>query len=191
MLGEDCCWNIYRVDLVQGDSLLRVRLAAKGDVPLGEADDAADTVRHGPGTADTYVGWILFEADRIMKVYGLGTDNVTRQRVVSRIADYHVRAEPSCGIAAGEEQTFVVVPNTEPGEAFAAEVRKVVPAALTVAAQGSATDLMFCRELGCLRPEDLMALVSACQPAYYQSLASPQTAPHARFDVMEWLPLTE
>ena len=27
--------------------------------------------------------------------------------------------------------------------------------------------------------------------AYYESLASPQTAPHARFDVTEWLPLNE
>jgi hypothetical protein len=28
-------------------------------------------------------------------------------------------------------------------------------------------------------------------PAYYQALANPQTAPHARFDVTEWMPLSE
>ena len=119
------------------------------------------------------------------------TSKVRRVELASRISDYHTRAEPSCGDEACEEQTFVVVPDSEAGKSFAAEVRKVVPAALTVPAEGTATDLMFCREQGCLRPEDLVALLSACQPAYYQSLASPQTAPHARYDVIEWLPLTE
>ena len=32
-------------------------------------------------------------------------------------------------------------------------------------------------------------LLAACQPAYYAAVASPQTSPHARFDVTEWLPL--
>ena len=34
-------------------------------------------------------------------------------------------------------------------------------------------------------------LLEACLPAYYGSLASPLTAPHARFDVTEWMPLSE
>ena len=42
---------------------------------------------------------------------------------------------------------------------------------------------------------DRAGLLSACMPAYmpayYESLAGPQTAPHARFDVTEWLPLNE
>jgi YD repeat-containing protein len=46
------------------------------------------TLRHGPGTDGTYVGWVLFEADRLMKVYGLGEDNLTRQKWSSVIADY-------------------------------------------------------------------------------------------------------
>ena len=70
-------------------------------------------------------------------------------------------------------------------------VKRAVPAALTIAVNGAATDLMFCREHGNLRPDEVAALLSACMPAYYESLASPQTAPHARFDVTEWLPLNE
>ena len=50
---------------------------------------------------------------------------------------------------------------------------------------------MFCREQGLLRPDEVMALAAMCQPAYYASLASPQTAPHARYDVTEWMPLSE
>ncbi len=38
---------------------------------------------------------------------------------------------------------------------------------------------------------DRAGLLSACMPAYYESLAGPQTAPHARLDVTEWLPLNE
>ena len=45
-------------------------------------------VVHGPETAGTFVGWVLFEADRVMKGYSLGTDNVTRQRIASQIDGY-------------------------------------------------------------------------------------------------------
>jgi RHS repeat-associated protein len=45
-------------------------------------------VKHGPGTEGTYVGWVLFECDRIMKTYQLGQDNVTKEAVVSEISGY-------------------------------------------------------------------------------------------------------
>lgn len=108
----------------------------------------------------------------------------------ARIQDYHKRAVPPCESSAAE-RTFVVVPDTASGKEFAAVVQRTLPAAVTVPVQGSATDLLFCREQGCMRHAELMALVSACQPAYYQALASPQTNPHARFDVTEWMPLSE
>jgi len=50
---------------------------------------------------------------------------------------------------------------------------------------------MFCREHGCLRTEELVSLLSNCVPAYFQSLANPQVAPHSRYDVTEWMPLSE
>jgi eukaryotic-like serine/threonine-protein kinase len=108
----------------------------------------------------------------------------------ARIRDYHERARPACESNA-DVRTFVVVPDTESGKAFAETVKQALPAALTIPVQGSATDLLFCREQGCLQPSELMALMSPCLPAYYQSLASPQTNPHARFDVTEWMPLSE
>jgi RHS repeat-associated protein len=67
----------------------------RGEAPFVSIDpDAKDphgpimNVRHSPGTADTYVGWVLFEADRMMKAYSLGTDNVTRSSVRSGVAGY-------------------------------------------------------------------------------------------------------
>ena len=70
-------------------------------------------------------------------------------------------------------------------------VKKVVPSALTIPVNGPATDVMFCREHVNLRADEVASLLAVCQPAYYQSLATPHTAPHARFDVTEWLPLNE
>lgn len=45
-------------------------------------------VVHGAATADTYVGWVLFEADRIMKAYSLGEDNISRTPVSSAVVGY-------------------------------------------------------------------------------------------------------
>ena len=45
-------------------------------------------VKHGPGTASSYVGWILYECDRVMKTYNLGSDNVTGATLTSRVPGY-------------------------------------------------------------------------------------------------------
>lgn len=116
---------------------------------------------------------------------------VRKVELAARVQDYHRRSAPAAGQPDAEEQTFVLVPDSEAGKEFAGLVRKVVPGSVTVPVNGSATDLMFCREHTCLRPDELVALLENCQPAYFASLASPQTAPHARFDVTEWLPLSE
>ena len=85
----------------------------------------------------------------------------------------------------------MLVPDSESGKEFAGLVKRAVPTALTVPVGGAATDLMFCREHGCLRTGRAReATLGLCLPAYYQSLASPHTAPHARFDVTEWMPLS-
>jgi hypothetical protein len=120
----------------------------------------------------------------------VATSRARKVEVGTRIKDYHARAVPSCG-ADGDAQTFVLVPETESGQAFAAVVKRVVPEALTISVNGTATDLMFCREHGNLRSDEVAALMQACVPAYYESLASPLTAPHARYDVTEWMPLSE
>jgi eukaryotic-like serine/threonine-protein kinase len=111
--------------------------------------------------------------------------------IPARIQEYHKRSAAFVGDPDTDEQTFVLVPESEPGKAFAEQVKKAVPSALMVFVNGAATDLMFCREHGCLRTEEVVTLMSSCVPAYYQSLANAHTAPHARFDVTEWMPLSE
>jgi len=45
-------------------------------------------VRHSPCTEGTYVGWVAFEADRIMKNYSLGIDAVSDTEVQSSVPGY-------------------------------------------------------------------------------------------------------
>lgn len=45
-------------------------------------------VVHGKATADTFVGWVLFETDRIMKGYNQGEDNVSHRRMASAVPGY-------------------------------------------------------------------------------------------------------
>jgi RHS repeat-associated protein len=67
----------------------------RGEAPFVSIDpkrDAPDgplmVTRHGEGTRDSYVGWVLFEADRVMKAYSLGIDNVSRRPIVSAVPGY-------------------------------------------------------------------------------------------------------
>ncbi|HSR69662.1 MAG TPA: RHS repeat-associated core domain-containing protein [Acidobacteriota bacterium] len=48
---------------------------------------------------NTYVGWVLFHADRLMKSYSLGKDNLTRRKITTRIRDYRnlLRADSHAG----------------------------------------------------------------------------------------------
>jgi hypothetical protein len=129
----------------------------------------------------------------VTDVVEVETANARARKVelAARVQDYHRRSAPAAGHPDEAEQTFVLVPDSEAGKEFADLVRRAVPGVRTVPVGGAATDLMFCREHPCLRPDELVALLGNCQAAYYAALASPQTAPHARFDVTEWLPISE
>jgi len=111
--------------------------------------------------------------------------------LATRIQEYYRRSTPPAGAPETDEQTFVLVPDSDSGKGFAGLVKKAVPTVLTVPVNGAATDLMFCREHGCLRTDEIVALFSSCVAPYYETLANPLTAPHARFDVTEWMPISE
>lgn len=51
-------------------------------------EGSAMIIRHGKATENTYVGWVLFQADRLMKGYTLGIDNVTTQEISSTVPGY-------------------------------------------------------------------------------------------------------
>jgi len=53
-----------------------------------DPENSAMIIRHDEATEGTYVGWILFEADRLMKCYMLGVDNNTTEDIISKIPGY-------------------------------------------------------------------------------------------------------
>ena len=53
-----------------------------------DPEGSAMIIRHGKATEDTYVGWVLYEADRLMKGYTIGVDNLTEKDVVSQVPGY-------------------------------------------------------------------------------------------------------
>ena len=51
-------------------------------------EESAMIVKHGKATENTYVGWVLYQADRIMKGYSLGADNLTAKYITSSVPGY-------------------------------------------------------------------------------------------------------
>lgn len=51
-------------------------------------EKSAMIIRHSAATDSTYVGWVLYQADRLMKGYGQGVDNITGKDIKSRISGY-------------------------------------------------------------------------------------------------------
>lgn len=53
-----------------------------------DPEHSAMIIKHGKATENTYVGWVLYHADRLMKSYMLGVDNLTKKDVVSSVPGY-------------------------------------------------------------------------------------------------------
>lgn len=53
-----------------------------------DPENSAMIIKHDTATEETYVGWILYQADRLMKTYMLGVDNITSKDVISKVAGY-------------------------------------------------------------------------------------------------------
>lgn len=119
----------------------------------------------------------------------LASQDAVKGPLAQRIGHYLKLASPQAPGPAEEEKTYVLVPGTKPGLAFAQEVRKVAPKAIIVSTQGQGTDLLFCREQGFLRATDLMKLIEPCWDAYVEAAADLDHSPHCRYDVLQWVPL--
>lgn len=64
-------------------------------------DPRNQKLRIDPEIQDTHVGWVLFEADRVMKGYAAGKDNVSGSALRSRVAGYRSLPEILLGSATG------------------------------------------------------------------------------------------
>ena len=109
--------------------------------------------------------------------------------IQSRAQLHFERAAPLVGDAQGGGQhAFLLVPASDPGKNLGEQIKQAIPGLHLVKVPGQA-DLMFCREQGNLKPEDLKQLLHPSRAAYQELSSSPLTSPHSRFDVLDWVPL--
>jgi len=105
--------TIFRSVYLHGEAP-SVSIDPNPDDPKG----SAMIIRHGQATAQTYVGWVLFQADRLMKGYTLGADNDTGKTLKSgvpgfgKVLDtlYFGGGMPSKGQQEGHWERFWIVP---------------------------------------------------------------------------------
>jgi hypothetical protein len=83
---------------------------------------------------------------------------------------------------------LLLIPASDSGKLYGEQAQQVLPDVHLVNVPGQA-DLMFCREQNGLSLEDLERILRACRPAYDESATVPQSSPHSRFDVQDWMPL--
>jgi hypothetical protein len=103
---------------------------------------------------------------------------------------YLDRAQPllTGGSKHARQHLFLLTPASDSGRALGEACAHVLPELKVVRVPGQ-SDLMFCREQNWLNAHDLHAVLRNCREAYEVANASPLTSPHARFDLLDWLPL--
>ncbi len=112
-----------------------------------------------------------------------------RGDLTGRLSDHHRHAEPM--VVGGDpknQQSFLLVPASDAGKGLGEQAKQAIPGLHLVRVPGQA-DLMFCREQGFLSVDDLQQLLRHCRNAYRELAAVPQSSPHARFDITDWVPL--
>ena len=86
------------------------------------------------------------------------------------------------------EVGFLLIPASQTGKSLGQAIEEIFPDVRQVRVPGQA-DLMFCRDQGALSPDDLETLFRTCAQAFESLVNAPQSSPHSRFDIMDWMPL--
>jgi serine/threonine protein kinase len=87
-----------------------------------------------------------------------------------------------------EGRAFLLIPTSEAGKAYGELAQRTVPELQHVLVAGQSA-LVFCRESGYIRQDELHQLLRACARAYEESAPVPHVSPHARCDIVDWMPL--
>jgi hypothetical protein len=105
------------------------------------------------------------------------------------VRQYYKHALPLLNTRTAEAQpSFLLIPASDPGKAFGEKAKQAVPELDLVLVSGQ-SDLMFCREQGYLAFEELRPAFHHCRQAYDDLSPVPNSSPHARFDITDWMPL--
>ncbi len=111
------------------------------------------------------------------------------EELQAQAQEYVERAKPLiAGKLDKKLHTFLLVPASPAGRSVADAVGQAFPDINHVRVPGQ-SDLMFLCEQGCLTAADLQKLLKPCRAAYEAVASAPTASPHARFDIVDWLPL--
>jgi serine/threonine protein kinase len=185
------------VDSLQAEHWLRLdeELHAKVLAPLGNLLSActgnANLLRHlGRPLVEQsaqYLGGILPITDvaqvEFTKSQAQGAD------LAEEFRKTYAGAAPLLGGQADHRQTvYLLVPDSEAGRSLGQLAQQAIPS-LHVLHTASPTELAICREQDCLTLTELQQLLKQSRLAYQEKAPQGPTSPHARFDVLEWMPL--
>jgi serine/threonine protein kinase len=106
----------------------------------------------------------------------------------AQVRMYLDRAVPLLSGKHDQHQLLLLTPASNAGKALGEACAHVLPDLKVVRVPGQ-SDLMFCREQAWLNAHDLDAVLRNCRQAYEAANGTPVTSPHARFDLLDWLPL--
>jgi hypothetical protein len=91
-------------------------------------------------------------------------------------------------IAVPDEHLFLLIPSSEAGKTYGELAQQTLPALQPVPVAGQSA-LVFCREHGFVRVEELQRVLVSCRRSYEESAVLPQSSPHSRCDILDWMPL--
>lgn len=106
---------------------------------------------------------------------------------VKRLRRAYERAAPTVSGASDREKCYLLVPDTRGGDQIAERANQEFEYGSVLRAS-RANEITFCREMR-LRPIDVREAMQYCREPYEERSHRPAPSPHARFDVVEWLPL--
>jgi hypothetical protein len=110
-------------------------------------------------------------------------------KIQDRALSHYARAVPliqECSDA--NQQAFLLVPAGDAGKNLGEEAKVVLSSVYVLRVPGQA-DLMFCREQGNISHEEVQLLVRPFRTVYMRMSSLPQSSPHSRLDVTDWVPL--
>jgi hypothetical protein len=152
---------------------------------FGACQKAGDFIQElaGPLVDQTsaYLGTLLPVNDVAELTDRRGTD------WANRLKKAFDRAAPTISGSGDREKWYLLVPETPGGQKIAALAAVDFPGA-TVHAASHSNEVTFCR-VQRLRSADVREAMQYCREPYEERASRPAPSPHARFDVMEWLPL--
>jgi hypothetical protein len=98
-------------------------------------------------------------------------------------------AAPAFGSGKSQVQkAFLLVPDSDAGADLGRDAQAIVPG-LQIVPTGAQTESTFVREQASLSLEELRQLLHLSKIAFDETASQPPVSSHARFDVLEWVPL--